>query len=480
MNKGIYKDKECSDLVLKGVNQIADLVTKTMGPYGKTIILTDLQGNSKITKDGYSVVKEIEFTDPIMNSAATLLKQVTKKTVEEAGDSTTTAICLARAIIARGFHLMNKDKIPFVELKKELDLFEKNVYYTLDKSKRRLLKAEIIDVATISANGDKEIAELITKAYNKAELVKVEESGEETNDLTIINGMELDTGLFDKAFINTPEKQSIEYTKPALLLIDGHLTELKNIAHLVDKYKEGIIIVADHFSQQILSIFRELFNKGKLNIGLVKSPGFATHRKDLMKDLALFTSSKLINCNNKTTEVGLSTVDSVKITQNKFIVTKQHLDPEVKKYTNELKASIKEVEGVTKDLIKKRIENLTGSLAVIKVGGVSEVEMEEKKDRVDDAVLAVKCALEEGVIEGGGKLLYLNYSSIGTLFGSCLKAPFNTIRKNGAVLDLKDDFFKLGIIDPVKATRIAFRNALSVAKTILSTEGAVITERVWI
>lgn len=480
MSKGIYKDKACTSLVLKGVNEIADLVVKTMGPYGKTIILTDLHSNSKVTKDGYSVVKEIEFEDPIKNSAANMMKQVSKNTVEEAGDATTTSICFTRAIINKGFNLMNEDNLPYIEVKKELDLFEEHVNFILDKYKKKVSKKGITDVATISANGDKEIGKLIASAYNQASLVKVEENIINKDELEVINGMKLETGFFDKAFINNPSKQSIEYSNVPIMIIDGHLTDLKNVAPIINNYPDGIVIVADHFSESVVSIFKGLYNKNQLNVGLVKSPGFATHRKDLRDDLSLFTSSPIINPLQKSLISDLGIVSSITVTQDEFIISKDIKDPAVESTVKELKKSLPTLKGVAKDLLQKRVDNLTGSLAVIKVGASSDVERIEKKDRVDDAVLAVKCALEEGIIEGGGKVLYLNSTTIGTLFADCAKAPYEAIKKNGAKLNLKDDFFKLGIIDPVKATRVAFKNAVSVAKTVLSTEGAVITERVWI
>ena len=480
MKKGVYKDKECTSLVIRGVNEIADLVTKTMGPYGKTIILTDLHGNSRVTKDGYSVVKEIEFDDPIKNSAATMLKQVSKNTVEEAGDATTTSICFARSIINKGFSLMLEDKLPYIEIKKELDMFEEHVNYILNTNKKKVTKKGIVDVATISVNGDKDLGILIADAYNKASLVKVEENIVSKDELLVINGMKLNTGFFDKAFINNPSKQSIEYSNVPVMIIDGHLTDLKNIAPIINNYPDGIIIIADHFSESVISIFRGLYNKNQLNVGLVKSPGFATHRKDLIKDLSLFTSSPIINPSQKQTISELGIASSVKVTQEEFIISKDVVDPEVEKTVKELKNSLDTLSGTTKDLLLKRIENLTGSLAIIKVGASTDVERAEKKDRIDDAVLAVKCALDEGIIEGGGKLLYLNSTTIGTLFAECAKAPYQTIIANGASMSLKDNFFELGIIDPVKATRVAFKNAVSVAKTILSTEGAIITERIWI
>lgn len=481
MGKDIIKGEECRKLLREGINDLADTVTITMGPNGKTVIISDGNGHPYITKDGVSVTKQITFSNnEVKNIAAALIKEVAIKTVEEAGDGTTTAICLARAFINKGFDILDNEIIKYPEIKLELELLEKYILDNLKNNSRKLNIESVKDVATIAANNDKDIGDLIQEAYNNSKIVKVEESNKENDELITIKGMQLNTGFFDKAFINNPAKQSIEYTNIPLLVIDGHLNDLKNLEGFIKRHPQGIAIIADHFSDNVVSILKSNFNVGALNIALIKSPGFATHRKDLMKDIALFTSGSVIDPNKSLVNVNIGLIDYIKVTNNKTIIGKEFIPtPEVLMLVEELKKGLKELEKPHQELLQQRIDNLSGSLSIIKVGGKSEVEMKERKDRVDDAVLAVSCALEEGIIEGGGKALQLVSSTINNNFTECLCMPKITIIENGAKIDYSKDFFKEGIIDPYKVTRVALQNAISVAKTILSTEAVIINNRLW-
>ncbi len=478
MNKEIYKNKECTNKLLEAINELSDTVTLTMGPFGKTVIISDSNGNPYVTKDGVSVANYIHFEDPVKNIAVNLLKEVAQKTVDMAGDGTTTSICLANSFITKGYELMSSG-YSYNDLKHELDELELYVVSHLKKGVKKLDFKKIREVATISANNDQAIGETIQWAYNNSKIVKVEESDKEKDELILLSGMRLDTGFFDKAFINNQSKQSIEYDKAAILVIDGHLTDLKNIAPTIEANREGLVIVADHFSDSVLSILRDNYNKGLLKIALIKSPGFATHRKDLMKDLALFTGGYVINPNNKET-IRYGFIDSIKATSDKVLIVKKEIPEAAIRMASALDLSLSELNETQRELTKQRITNLSGNISIIKVGGKSELEMKERKDRIDDAVLAVSCALEEGIIEGAGKPLWLLSATAGSAFKDCLKAPYDTIVKNGSNSKLYEkDLFKCGVIDPYKVTRVAIQNAISIAKVILSTEAVVINNRLW-
>ena len=478
MNKEIIKGEDCTKLLLEAINELSDTVTLTMGPHGKTVIIADSNGKPYVTKDGVSVANYITFNDPVKNIAANLLREVAQKTVDMAGDGTTTSICLAQAFINRGFELL-KEGHSYNKLKTELDILEEEVIKSLKKGIKKLEHNEINIVASISANNDNTIGDIIQQAYNNSNTVKVEESNKEVDELLTLKGMRLNTGLFDKAFINNYSKQSIEYTDIPLLLIDGHLNDLKNVAKYIEMNPQGIAIIADHFSDNVISLLRTNFNKGLLKIALIKSPGFATHRKDLMNDIALFTGTQIIDSTKPfSSSLKLGHLSSLKATGDKVLLLKDDVPTEALELAKKLKKSLIELEPHQKDLTQQRIDNLSGSISVIKVGGKSELEMKERKDRIDDAVLAVSCALEEGIVEGGGCALYK--TSIDNLFHKCLGSPLQKILYNGADFNYLEDVSKQNIIDPYKVTRVALQNAISIAKVILSTEAVVINSRLWI
>jgi chaperonin GroEL len=477
-SKEIKIDKEVRDGLRDGVNKLANTVLTTMGPMGSTVIIADGFGEPYITKDGVSVSNYITLADPIENIAATLLKQVAQNTVDQAGDGTTTSICLAQAFINKGFDLLDGG-MSYNDIKTELEDLEEKVVKKLIAGSKKLKHSNIIDVATISANNDKNIGKLIQDAYEHSNIVRIEEGSKSEDELITINGMQLQTSYFDKAFINNGEKQSIEYSNIPIILINGKLERLEVIAGLL-KQLQSVIIVADHFSEQVTSILRDNYNRGALNIGLVKSPGFGQHRKDLMKDLALYTGASLLLPSKEYIKVEgfVGKVDKISVQRDKTIIAVDNTTDELSQSLTELTEAYLRIEkGHDRDLLEQRIINLTGKISLIKVGGKSEVEMKERKDRIEDAVLAVHSALEEGIVEGGGCALYR--ISINNKFSKCLGAPLQQILYNGADFKYLEDTFKLNIIDPLKVTRCALENAISVSKTILSTRAVVLNERLW-
>lgn len=477
-----------------GVNKLAEAVLITMGPNGSTMIITDDFGRPYVSKDGVSVANEVHLKDPTQNAVATLVKQAAQQTVKEAGDGTTTSICLANSFINVGFNLIEKGN-KFKDLKPELDNLLKDVNFYLDSNKKNLKESDIKNVAKISANNDEEIAEIITEAYKNSKNVKVIETSNLETTVEKIQGVNLNTPYFDSAFVNNPQKQSIEYSiSMPVILVDGHLDRLENILPIVSKL-QSVIIVADHFSKTALLTLKENYNKNKLDIALVKSPGMADHRRNIMKDLSKYFNIKLIDPTRKISIKDdpsdyIGNTDTFYSDKYKTIFYKE--DVNINNYISDLQKLHKnEEEESSKKLIKQRIDNLSGSMSIIKVGGDSEVEIKEKKDRIDDAVLAVKCAFEDGIIQGGGKTLieFVLNSEQPNKFIECLYEPYNIIFSDNKIqlengeyytgFNLDVDFYKEGIIDPVKVTKSALKNAISVAKIILSTKGVVLNPRLW-
>lgn len=469
-----------------GVNQLSNVVKSTLGPSGSTVIIPDVYGEPYITKDGVSVAERVQLEDPIENIAATILKQVSKNTVEQAGDGTTTSIVLAQALINTGYDLLNAG-ISYNEIKEHLDNFEFLSVGDLTRTATPLTTDNLIHVATISANNDEGMGALIKDAYDHSTIVKVEEGSDLQDKLTTVNGMELPTGLFENAFINVSNKQAVVYEDPLVILIEGKLDKLDDISGLLNDVGERpVIIIADHFSGPVVSILKDNYNRGALNIALVKSPGFASHRVNLMEDIAVYTGATLLQQGKKYKGAEYyGTLSSVFITKDSCILTNSKNTVAAEERLKDLKAvreSTKEPNA--KVLLDKRIEYLTGSVSIIRVGGKSELEMRERKDRIDDAVLAVKCALEEGVVSGGGIALlsiYLDGILKPNHFNHVLETPHDTILRNGTNVPVatKEEMLELGIIDPLKVTRIAIQNAVSVAKTILSTNAVVLNEALW-
>lgn len=469
------------ELILSGVNKLANCVLKTMGPNGGTIILIDDFGRPYTTKDGVSVAEHITLKNPVEEGAAMLIKQAAQETVRKVGDGTTTSICLAQAFINKAFEL--KEKYSTKDLIKELNKLEKEIIEKLILSSKELNRKNIIDVAKISANGDENIANLITDAYNNSDIVKVEETTREFDEVVKTQGVTLQTSYFDPAFINNRSKQSIEYSeKLPVIIIDGHLKEIKKIKNIfpfIEKNNNGLIIVADDFSKQVVSYFKEVHNKS-FNIALIKSPSFATQRKLILKDLSKYLECSLISegYTIPTTNVNNYIGYTEGLDCNKEATIFKNSNFDLNNITKDLEEAYKrEEDKIVKDNLKKRIDCFKGNLSIIKVGGNSEAEIKERKDRIDDATLAVKAALESGIVEGGGlSLAFLGTLYDDNLFSKCLLKPFEIINKYKYVVGKT---FNKDIIDPLKVTVTALSNAISVTKVIISTEATVLAPRLW-
>ncbi|MGK2864885.1 MAG: TCP-1/cpn60 chaperonin family protein [Chitinophagaceae bacterium] len=482
--KEIISSKELNEIVDTTITQMADLVTSTMGPYGRTVILTNRFEGPYTTKDGVSVIKSIGFQDPIKNEIAKLIKEVAEKTLKVAGDGTTTAVCLLAAIMKEGRRRMDRGAT-YLDILSELNELEATVIHMLEDMSEDLDTDFILDVASISANGDTAMGKVIEEAFQHSHNVNVEFGIESYDKIEKVNGMVLKTGYLDQALVNVPEKDLTRYTNPKVIIIGGKLDDLKTIGATIEKVPGPWLVIAEDVSPNVLSIIRDNFNRGAISIVFMKTPGFGGHRKNLLKDLELFTGAKSVAYNSTKVEYG--TLDSIEIGKEKSILTRVELSKECKAHAvalQELSNSFT-IGDQSRDLLEARIVNLLGAMSIIKVGGVSTVEVNEKFDRYDDSVRAVSCALEEGIVPGGGQALAI-IKERGTEFTrssfiDILLAPMLTIEKNSNYnlhIDEKD-MLKEKIFDPTKVTKTAFINAISVAKALLNTNNLVLDPSLW-
>lgn len=468
--KEIILGDEARKLIKAGINDLAEAVLVTMGPEGKTVIIPDENGFPKVTKDGVSVAKAVAFRDPIKNIGALLVKEVANKTVREAGDGTTTSICLANAFINKGFELLDNGT-SYNVIKEQLEDLEKLVVKNLIDSTNPIKDGDIFKVANISVNNDTALANLITEAFSHTEVVKVEKGHDPFHTVEKIKGMELNTGILNNAFINDGASGAIVYDNARLLVVEGHLTNLKSIANSIRSLEadEPLIIITDEVSDQVLRVLKDNYNKGALTVGLIKSPGHAQHRANLLEDIKTA-------CIPKGETMGY--IKSIKATNSKTVIEFTKNKESIKKLKDLKALKLITHEDYSKELLTQRINLLEGNMAVIRIGGESPLEVSEIYDRVEDGVLATKCAIDEGVVEGAGVTLFRMVFHIDNLFNNCLFEPYKTIFRDKAIEgiikhDLDRDFTKEGIIDPVKVTRCAVVNAISVAKTVLGMEAIV-------
>ncbi len=482
-NKEIVLRKEAKERLLEGINELADAVQVTLGPNGKTVIIFDEYGKPKITKDGVSVSNNIGFKDPIKFAGATLVKEVAKNVAEEAGDGTTTATILARALINAGIELNNEFSIS--EIKDEYKNNLAKILKLLKKEQRKFTKKDLYKVAYVSVNNDEELSNLITEAYNYSNRVLTEEGDRVEDYIEFKEGIEYPVSYFSKHFITNQNKQIAELENAYVLLLDCKLTNLNSLEKLLTHLNQKqlpLLIITEEITKEVLHLLEANQINNALKLLPIKPPGYAEYRKEYIKDISMITGAKIItNLNSLITTNDLGFVKKVTSTSRNTLII-----PDKKEGINELSNILKEristedLNKQEKELLTKRLENLNSKVAIIKVGGKSEVEMKEKKDRVEDAVLAVKSALEEGVVQGAGATL-VNIansiekdSEISKEIANCLIQPFIQLTVNGVnKTKLKD------VIDPFKVTRVALENAFSVAITIITTEAVVLNPNQW-
>lgn len=527
MSKKITFSKDARNKLADGVDKLADAVTATLGPSGRNVIIEQDMGMPVSTKDGVTVAKSIELKNKVENLGAQIVKQASIKTAEQAGDGTTTSTLLAQAILTDGLNFMKKGQNA-VDIKRGIDKAVKDVVtYLEDKSKEITDEEQLKQIATISANNDTEIGELISTAMDKVGqdgVVTIEESKTGETYLETVEGVQFDRGYKSPYFVTDNSTMSAVLQSPYVLITDKRLNSVKELLPVlesVSQQSKSLLIIADDIDGEALSTMVVNKMRGILNCAVVKAPSFGDRKKDMLEDIAILTGGTVVSTEkgmrlDKFQGEWLGKANKVTITKETTTIIDAKGDEEsITNRVEDIKTLIDETNSpYEKEKLQERLATFIGGVAIVHVGGMTEVEMKEKKDRVEDALHATKAALEEGILPGGGIAL-LNASmllvdQIGDLEGdeqtgydiiiSALERPFYKILLNagytnddiGAIeecIKVEDDFwygynpreqdyfnmFKEGIIDPTKVTRLALENAASVAGTLLITEAVVST-----
>ncbi|MBT3872967.1 MAG: chaperonin GroEL [Flavobacteriaceae bacterium] len=522
MAKDIKFDIEARDSIKRGVNALADAVKVTLGPRGRNVIIGKSFGGPQITKDGVTVAKEIELEDPLENMGAQMVKEVASKTNDLAGDGTTTATVLAQAIVKEGLKNVAAGANP-MDLKAGIDKAVAAITANLNKQAKKVNNSSgmIKQVASISANNDGLIGNLISEAFGKVGkegVITVEESKGTETYVDVVEGMQFDRGYLSPYFVTDSEKMQTEMENPMILLYDKKVSTMKDLLPILEPVAQqgkSLLIIAEDVDGEALATLVVNKLRGSLKIAAVKAPGFGDRRKAMLEDIAILTGGTVISeelgftLENATLEM-LGTAETVTIDKdNTTIVKGAGNKNDIKARVNQIKAQIETTTSdYDKEKLQERLAKLAGGVAVLYVGAASEVEMKEKKDRVDDALNATRAAVEEGIVAGGGVALVraisvlekLNADSLDEKTGinivaKAIESPLRTIVENAGgegsvvinkVLEGKNNFgydaksdkyvdmLKAGIIDPKKVTRVALENAASVAGMILTTECALV------
>ncbi len=518
MSKKITFDVAARDKLKKGVDALADAVKVTLGPKGRNVIIDKKFGAPMITKDGVTVAKEIELKDPIENMGAQMVKEVASKTADMAGDGTTTATVLAQAMVTTGLKNVAAGANP-MDLKRGIDKAVATVVENLKKNSREVGddNSKIEQVATISANNDSTIGKLIAEAMAKVKkegVITVEEAKGTETYVDIVEGMQFDRGYLSPYFVTNSEKMVAELENPYILIYDKKISNMKDLLPVLEKAAQSgrpLLIISEDVEGEALATLVVNKIRGSLKIAAVKAPGFGDRRKAMLEDLAILTGGTVISeeqgrkLEDATLE-DLGTCEKISIDKdNTTIVNGVGKKSDIEARVNQIKAQIESTTSdYDKEKLQERLAKLAGGVAVLYVGAATEVEMKEKKDRVDDALHATRAAVEEGIIPGGGVAYIRAISSLAKLKGEnmdentgiqivrrAIEEPLRQIVANaggeGSVIvqkvrDGKDDFgynartekyenlFASGVIDPTKVARVALENAGSIAGMLLTTE----------
>lgn len=518
MTKDIIFGDNARNRLYSGVEKLADAVKVTMGPRGRNVLLQKSFGAPTITKDGVSVAREIELKDTLENMGAQLVKEVASKTNDEAGDGTTTATVLAHSIFKEGLRNVTAGANP-ISLKRGMDKACEAILAELKKSSKVVAnKTEIEQVATISANSDSAIGKMIAEAMDKVGkdgVITVEEAKGISDELDVVEGMQFDRGYLSPYFVTNPEKMIAEFNNPFILLYDKKISSLKEMLPILESVNQSgrpLVIIAEDVDGEALATLVVNRLRGSLHIAAVKAPGFGDRRKAMLEDIAVLTGGTVISeemgMKLETAEFScLGTASKVVIDKDNTTIVDGNGDNErVVARVNQIKAEISNTTSdYDREKLQERLAKLSGGVAVIKVGAATETEMKEKKDRIDDALGAVKAAVAEGIVIGGGAALIKASKKVNLdLTGDerigadivlrAISAPLKQIAINagfdaGVVINhiiASDDdsgfnaatgeyvdMFKAGIIDPYKVERVALTNAVSVASLLLTTEATV-------
>ncbi|MCC8468125.1 MAG: chaperonin GroEL [Rickettsia endosymbiont of Eriopis connexa] len=522
--KLIKHGSKAREQMLEGIDILADAVKVTLGPKGRNVLIEQSFGSPKITKDGVTVAKSIELKDKIRNAGAQLLKSAATKAAEVAGDGTTTATVLARALAREGNKLVAAGYNP-MDLKRGMDLAVNAVVEEIKKSSKKInSQEEIAQVGTISSNGDKEIGEKIAKAMEevgKEGVITVEEAKNFSFDVEVVKGMMFDRGYLSPYFVTNSEKMVAELENPFILLFEKKLSNLQPMLPILEAVVQSqrpLLIIAEDVEGEALATLVVNRLRGGLKVAAVKAPGFGDRRKAMMEDIAILTKGELIteDLGMKLENVSiksLGTAKRVTISKENTVIVDGNGDKKsIEDRVLQVKSHIAEATSdYDKEKLQERLAKLSGGVAVLKVGGATEVEVKERKDRVEDALAATRAAVEEGVVAGGGVTLLHASQTLPKLkvenkdqqagieiVIEALKDPLKQIVENagknggvvvGKLLEHKDknygfnaqdmqyvDMIKAGIIDPAKVVRTALQDAASVASLIITTETLIVDE----
>ncbi|MDG1687301.1 MAG: chaperonin GroEL [Flavobacteriaceae bacterium] len=522
MAKRIEFDLEARDGIKRGVDALANAVKVTLGPKGRNVIIGKAFGAPQVTKDGVTVAKEIELEEPLENMGAQMVKEVASKTNDLAGDGTTTATVLAQAIVKEGLKNVAAGANP-LDLKRGIDKSVEAIVASLQKQSAAVgdSSEKIHQVASISANNDPTIGGLITEAFEKVGkegVITVEEAKGTDTYVDVVEGMQFDRGYLSPYFVTDSEKMEADLETPYILLYDKKISTMKDILPILEPVSQTgkpLLIIAEDVDGEALATLVVNKLRGALKIAAVKAPGFGDRRKAMLEDLAILTGGTVISeergftLENTTIEM-LGTAESVTIDKdNTTVVNGSGSSDDIQARVNQIKSQIETTTSdYDKEKLQERLAKLSGGVAVLYVGAPSEVEMKEKKDRVDDALHATRAAVEEGIVAGGGVALLNAKKALEKLkvenadettgiqiISKAVEAPLRIIVENsggeGSVViskvsegdnnfgyNAKDgsyvDMLKEGIIDPKKVARVALENAASVAGMILTTECALV------
>ena len=518
--KDVKFSSEARDLMMSGVNTLADAVKVTLGPKGRNVVLDKSFGSPAITKDGVSVAQEIELDGKLENMGAQMVKEVASKTNDIAGDGTTTATVLAQTLISEGVKSVAAGMNP-MDLKRGIDKATEAVVATLQKSSQPCKDSDsIAQVGTISANSDASVGAIIAEAMEKVGkegVITVEEGSTLENELDVVEGMQFDRGYLSPYFINNQESMTADLEHPYILLHDAKISNIRDLLpalEAVQKAGKPLLIIAEDIEGEALATLVVNNMRGIVKVAAVKAPGFGDRRKAILEDIAVLTGGTVIS-----EEVGLSlegitedqlgTSKRVEIGKDNTTVidgagAKKNISSRIGQIKTQIDATSSDYD---REKLQERLAKLSGGVAVIKVGAATEVEMKEKKDRVDDALHATRAAVEEGVVPGGGVAFVRAISSLDKVKGDnsdqdvgisicrrALEAPLRQIVTNGggeasvvlnevlkgksnygynAATEEYGDMLKMGILDPTKVSRAALQHAASISGLMITTEAMV-------
>ena len=520
--KDVKFSRDARERILKGVDILADAVKVTLGPKGRNVVIDKSFGAPRITKDGVSVAKEIELKDKFENMGAQMLREVASKANDKAGDGTTTATVLAQAIVREGMKSVAAGMNP-MDLKRGIDLAVTKVVEDLKgRSTAVSGSSEIAQVGIISANGDTEVGEKIAEAMEKVGkegVITVEEAKGLEFELDVVEGMQFDRGYLSPYFITNPDKMTVELENPYILIHEKKLSNLQSMLPVLEAAVQSgrpLLIIAEDIEGEALATLVVNKLRGGLKVAAVKAPGFGDRRKAMLQDIAILTKGEMISedLGIKLENVTLGMLGEAKrVTidkDNTTIVDGAGDEGDIKARVSEIRTQIDNTSSdYDREKLQERLAKLAGGVAVIKVGGATEVEVKERKDRVDDALHATRAAVEEGIVPGGGTALLYASKSLQGLSGEnddqtrgidivrrALTAPVRQIASNaghdGAVVsgklfdgndetlgfnaatDTYENLVQAGVIDPTKVVRTALQNAASVAGLLITTEAAIV------